>query len=118
VRALITELDIDVLGRSAEMMGADLSKQAELRAATNRYPDGLPADVQQRLARRYADVFRSFLTYDVARVTLWGLTDATSWLNNFPIRGRVNHPLLWDRQRREKPALHAILEVLEAARSR
>jgi hypothetical protein len=37
------------------MWGADLAKKARIRAATNVYPDGLPAAVQQQLARRYAD---------------------------------------------------------------
>jgi endo-1,4-beta-xylanase len=45
-------------------------------------------------------------------VTFWGVTDATSWLDNFPIPGRVNYPLLWDRNGREKPAFEAVAEVL------
>ena len=71
-----------------------------------------PAAVQEKLARRYADVFTLFLKHDVGRVTFWGVTDATSWLDNFPIPGRVNYPLLWDRDGREKPAFEAVAEVL------
>jgi endo-1,4-beta-xylanase len=74
----------------------------------------LPDDVQQQLARRYADVFRVFLNHRdaVTRVTFWGLSDADSWLN----RGRMNYPLLWDRQRRPKPAFDAVVEALRNAR--
>ena len=111
-KALVTELDMDVLPRDPDMWGADLSKKAKIRAATNVYPDGLPAAVQQQLARRYADVFTLFLKHDVGRVTFWGVTDATSWLDDFPIPGRVNYPLLWDRDGREKPAFEAVAEVL------
>jgi endo-1,4-beta-xylanase len=111
-KALITELDMDVLPRDPDMWGADLAKKAKIRAATNVYPDGLPAEVQQKLARRYADVFTLFLKHGVERVTFWGVTDATSWLHNFPIPGRVNYPLLWDRDGREKPAFEAVAEVL------
>lgn len=111
-RALVTELDVDVLPRDPEMWGADLSKKARIRAATNVYPDGLPPAVQEQLARRYADLFRLFLRHDVGRVTFWGVTDATSWLHDFPIPGRVNYPLLWDRDGREKPAFAAVVEVL------
>ncbi len=111
-RALITELDIDVLPRDPDMWGADLSKQSKIRAATNIYPNGLPAAMQERLARRYADLFTLFLKHDVGRVTFWGVTDATSWLHNFPIPGRVNYPLLWDRDGREKPAFEAVAGVL------
>ncbi len=109
---LITELDIDVLPRDPDMWGADLAKKAKIRAATNVYPDGLPDAVQQGLARRYADVFTLFLKHRVGRVTLWGVTDATTWLHDFPIPGRVNYPLLWDRDGREKPAFDAVAEVL------
>ena len=111
-RALVTELDVDVLPRDPEMWGADLSQDARIRAATNVYPDGLPPAVQEQLARRYADLFKLFLRHDVGRVTFWGVTDATSWLHDFPIPGRVNHPLLWDRDGREKPAFAAVVEVL------
>ena len=109
---LITELDMDVLPRDPDMWGADLAKKATIRAATNVYPDGLPPAVQEKLARRYADVFTLFLKHGVGRVTFWGVTDATSWLDNFPIPGRVNYPLLWDRDGREKPAFEAVAEVL------
>jgi endo-1,4-beta-xylanase len=111
----ITELDIDVLPRDPDMWGADLSKQQKIHAATNIYPDGLPEAKQQALARRYADVFRLFLKHDAARVTFWGLSDASSWLNNFPIPRRVNYPLLWGRDGREKPAFDAVVEVLRTA---
>jgi endo-1,4-beta-xylanase len=109
---LITELDMDVLPRDPDMWGADLTKKATIRAATNVYPDGLPAAGQEQLARRYADVFRLFLKHGVGRVTFWGVTDANSWLNNFPIPGRVNYPLLWGRDGREKPAFEAVAQVL------
>ena len=111
-RALITELDMDVLPRDPDMWGADLAKKQKIRAATNVYPGALPAEVQQRLARRYADVFALFLKHDVGRVTFWGVTDAHTWLDDFPIPGRVNHPLLWDREGREKPAFAAVAEAL------
>ncbi len=109
---LITELDMDVLPRDPDQWGADLAKKARIRAATNVYPDGLPPAVQERLARRYADCFALFLKHGVGRVTFWGVTDATTWLHDFPIPGRVNYPLLWDRDGREKPAFDAVVEVL------
>ncbi len=40
------------------------------------------------------------------------MTDADSWLHDFPIPGRVNYPLLWDKDGREKPAFDAVVEVL------
>ena len=111
----ITELDIDVLPRDPGMYGADLDARTKFRAETNVYRDGLPAAGQQALADRYAGMFRLFLKHSdtVARVTFWGITDRTSWLNNFPVPGRVNHPLLWDRNGEPKPAFHAVVNVLQ-----
>ena len=114
MRVMLTELDVDVLPRDPDMWGADLAKKRKPRAATNVYAAGLPADKQAELARRYADVFALVLRRgaEVPRVTLWGLTDADSWLHDFPIPGRVNHPLLWDRAGRPKPAFDAVIGVL------
>ena len=118
VNVMLTELDIDVLPRDPEMWGADLSKKATIRQATNIYPDRLPHDQQKQLARRYAGIFELVLLQGplVSRVTLWGVTDAQSWLHDFPVPGRVNYPLLWDREARPKPAFGAVVQTLEAFR--
>jgi endo-1,4-beta-xylanase len=77
------------------------------------YKAGLPEAVAKQQAERYAELFRVFLKHrdTVTRVTFWGVTDATSWLNNFPIRGRTNYALLFDRAGKPKPAFDAVLGV-------
>jgi endo-1,4-beta-xylanase len=114
VKVLITELDVDVLPRDPAMYGADLEKKAKFKAETNLYPDALPKDRQDALARRYADIFALFLKHQdkIARVTFGGVHDGQTWLHNFPIPGRVNHPLLFDRKGQPKPALDAVAAVL------
>ena len=47
----------------------------------------------------------------IDRVTFWGAYDALSWKNGYPIPGRTNYPLLFDRARRPKPAYDAVLAV-------
>lgn len=76
----------------------------------NLYADGFPEELQKRQAQRYADLFRLFKEYSevIDRVTFWGLTDRTSWKNNFPVRGRTDHPLLFDRNGDYKPAFWAV----------
>ena len=105
LKVMYSELDINLLPNTPR--GAD-------PATANPYANGLPDDIQQQLARRYADVFGVFLKHRdaVTRVTFWGLTDADSWLN----RGRANYPLLWDRQRQPKPAFAAVVEALRNAK--
>ena len=110
LKVMITEMDVDPLPRR-KGGGADIS--ATEREGLDPYKDGLPADVQRKLADRYRDLFAIFAKYPVTRVTLWGVDDGTSWLNGFPVRGRTNHPLLWDRQLQPKPALTAVIESLQ-----
>jgi len=102
---MITELDVNLLPPA----GAPARGQAP-SAESNPYASGLPDDVQQALARYYAEAFRVLLKHrdGIGRVTFWGVSDADSWLN----RGRVNHPLLWDRQRRPKAAFDRVVAVL------
>jgi endo-1,4-beta-xylanase len=110
VKVMITELDVDVLPRKD---GADLS-DAE-KSGANPYKDGIPDHVLQQQARRYADLFRVFKKHRdvITRVTLWGVDDGQSWLNDYPVKGRKNYPLLFDRQLQAKPALQAVVDVLK-----
>ena len=110
---MITELDVDPLPRPEELIGAEVSKRIVLTPELDPYAEGLPERMQQRLAQRYRDIFSIFAKYPaVRRVTFWGVTDADTWLNNWPAPGRTNHPLLWDRQGRPKPAFDAVAEAL------
>jgi endo-1,4-beta-xylanase len=112
VKVMITEMDIDVLPRSRGF-GADIT--ATEKQAGNPYKAGLPDELQRKLADRYGALFAMFKRYpQVTRVTLWGVSDGDTWLNNFPVRGRTNHPLLWDRQLRPKPAFKAVIEALQS----
>jgi endo-1,4-beta-xylanase len=47
-------------------------------------------------------------------VTFWGLHDGISWKNDFPIGGRTNYPLLFDRNLAPKPAYDRLLELARA----
>jgi endo-1,4-beta-xylanase len=117
VKVMITELDIDVLPPAMQYRGADISANAELQPKLNPYTKGLPDSVQQKLAQRYADLFGAFLKHRavLSRVTFWGVTDASSWLNNWPVRGRTNYPLLFDRDGRPKPAFDAVIKAARGA---
>lgn len=110
-KVMITELDVDVLPRTTS--GADLVSVEE---GPNPYPNGLPDEVQGRLAERYRDIFTAILKPEgVTMITFWGPDDAHSWLNDFPVKRRTNYPLLFDRQTQPKPAFDAVLEVLKRA---
>jgi endo-1,4-beta-xylanase len=115
VKAMITELDVDVLPAPDGWGNADIMRQHAANPAMNPFVNGLPEQMQKRQAARYAELFAMYLRNrdKIARVTLWGLNDGDSWLNGFPVRGRTNHALLWDRENNPKPAYFAILSEPE-----
>ncbi|PYS66863.1 MAG: 1,4-beta-xylanase [Acidobacteria bacterium] len=116
IKVNITELDVDVLPRVDENAGRNIKLTPELQPKLNPYSAGLPESVSDEQARKYAELFEVYLKHcDVIdRVTFWGVTDGDTWLNNFPVRGRTNYPLLFDRQGKAKTALEAVLNSRSA----
>ncbi|MEA1786220.1 endo-1,4-beta-xylanase [Arenibacter sp. GZD96] len=113
VKVLVTELDITVLPNPWDLQGAEISQNFEGSPFMNPYPDQLPDSVQVQLAKRYQDIFQLFLKHrdKIDRVTFWGIHDGSSWLNGWPIRGRTNYPLLFDRSYRPKMAYDSIMAL-------
>ncbi|MGC4235497.1 MAG: endo-1,4-beta-xylanase [Niabella sp.] len=111
VKVAFTELDIEVLPRN--FTGAEVSQRMKADAASNPYVNGLPDSVQQQLADDYAALFKLFLKHKdkIARVTFWGVHDGQSWLNGWPVPGRTNYPLLFDRQGKPKPAFYSVIHT-------
>ena len=112
VKVAITELDIDVLP-SAWGQTADVSLNVQQNAKLNPYASGLPDAEKEALAKRYADLFAVYWKHRdvISRVTLWGVTDGDSWLNNWPVKGRSSYPLLFDRDGKPKAAFDAVLKT-------
>jgi endo-1,4-beta-xylanase len=111
IDVMFTELDLGVLRNPWDNATADVSATAKGDSAMNPYARGLPDSVQQKQAKAYADLFKLFLKYrkNVSRVTFWGVDDGQSWLNDWPIRGRTNYPLLFDRNFQPKPAFDRVI---------
>ncbi|HEY2157103.1 MAG TPA: endo-1,4-beta-xylanase, partial [Isosphaeraceae bacterium] len=116
IKVVVSELDIDVVPRSR--WWADNGKHRDELATYNPYKDGLPEEIARKQAEQYAALFRLFVEYSdlIERVSFWNLHDGESWLNDFPWH-RDNHPLLFDRHRRPKPAFAAVYATLRAPRS-
>ena len=116
VSVSFTELDISVLPNPWEMVGAEVTQnfsKFEGDPKMNPYPNGLPDAVQEKLAKRYQDIFNLFVKHSdkINRVTFWGVMDKHSWLNDWPIKGRTNYPLLFDRDYQPKVAYERLLGV-------
>jgi len=114
----ITELDVDVLPRTTKP-GADYAVDVPVTPQLNPYVDRLPDAIQLALANRYAELFQVYRKHRdaIERVTFWGVADGDSWLNNWPMKGRTNYPLLFDRYGRGKPALAAVINTSSLSNS-
>ena len=112
VKVHITELDVDVLPRTTKP-GADYAVDIPVTPQLNPYVDRLPDTMQAALAKRYAELFKVYVKHRdaIERVTFWGVADGDSWLNNWPMKGRTNYPLLFDRLGQPKPALEAVMST-------
>ena len=113
IKVMFTELDLGVLPHPGDIQGADVNQRAAATPAMNPYANGLPDSMQAKITKGYEDLFRLFLKYKdkVSRITFWGVNDGQSWLNNWPIRGRTNYPLLFDRDFKPKPAYYKVIAL-------
>jgi endo-1,4-beta-xylanase len=112
VKVMITELDITILPWPEQRVSADIALSAEYKAEMNPYPEGMPDSAAVALHNRYTGFFDLFLKHHdkISRVTIWGVHDAQSWRNNWPIRGRTDYALIFDRQYQPKPIVQYVID--------
>ena len=105
------------LGLKVQITELDISIYAWEKNSRQRRPDEIDAftrDFDQRQAAQYKMVFSVFRE-SAARsasptpgpltgVTFWNITDRHTWLDNYPVPGRKNYPLLFDTNGQPKKA--------------
>tara|TARA_R110001606_G_scaffold65695_4_gene151749 strand:- start:2588 stop:3718 length:1131 start_codon:yes stop_codon:yes gene_type:complete len=114
IKVAITELDVSVIPMPWDFSGADVNVKFESGDPTmNPYPEKLPDSIQVKLAERYEAIFKLFLKHEdkISRVTFWGVNDGDSWKNDWPINGRTNYPLLFDRNNEKKKAYYSVFNL-------
>jgi endo-1,4-beta-xylanase len=89
----ITELDVSVYD-------SDSDPQSDYT--------GILAQQQTAAYKGFFDVFRIFRDA-ITGITFWGLADDYTWLDNFPVKGRKNYPLLFDVNLDPKPAYFEVI---------
>ncbi|MDR0349685.1 MAG: endo-1,4-beta-xylanase [Tannerella sp.] len=114
VKVMITELDVSALPSPRGNTGANIADTEAYRQEMNPYTSGLSDAMSSAWNRRMGELFELFIENSdkIARVTTWGVTDGDSWKNNFPMPGRTDYPLLFDRQYRAKPVVKEISNKL------
>lgn len=115
VKVMITEFDLSALPSPRRNIGANISEVEAYRQEVNPYPDGLPDSVYTTWNDRMMGFFDLFLRNSdpISRVTLWGVSDGNSWKNDFPMRGRTDYALLFDRNYQPKPIVDDIIQAAQ-----
>ena len=113
VKVMVTEMDVSALP-SAWGLTAEITTRHDYDEKYNPWKGGtLPDEIQKKLADRYEAFFNVLLRHSdvVDRVTLWGVEDGGSWLNDFPMRGRTDFPLFFGRDGQMKPCAKRAAEA-------
>ena len=113
VNVMVTELDLSILPLARRETSAEISTSIEYQQQFNPYTEGVPEEKMQEWTIRMFDFFKLFLKYEdkITRVTMWGVSDGGSWKNDFPVRGRTDYPLLFDRNHQPKPIVEKIINL-------
>jgi endo-1,4-beta-xylanase len=98
----ITELDISVYPkeheareRKEEDHDTAFSKEKELK--------------QMEVYKTCFELFRKYKKY-ISGITFWNISDRNSWLDNFPVKGRKDYPLLFDKGLAPKKAFWEVVK--------
>lgn len=110
VKVMITEWDMSVL--PTVNSGANVADTVSFNNVLNPYPMELPDSAATVWNERMGAFFRLFEKHSdiISRVTVWGLSDGDSWRNDWPIKGRKDYPVLFDRNYQPKPFVQQMLK--------
>lgn len=109
VKVMVTEWDMSALPTVKQ--SANISDTVAYQKMLNPYPEILPDSVSKAWNNRMKQFFGLFEKHAdvISRVTAWGVSDSDSWKNDFPVKGRHDYPLLFDRNYQPKPFVKEIM---------
>ena len=115
VKVMMTELDMNMLPTPDNFSGAEISQNFEYQEKYNPYKNGLTPEAEKLFEQRYLELFKIYYRHrhQISRITFWGVSDGTSWLNDFPVRGRTNYPLMFGRDYKIKPVAGKIIDLFK-----
>lgn len=110
VNVMITELDMTAL--PSPVRGANVGDRVAYAKRMNPFTEGLPADVDKKWNDRMAELFNIYLRHAdvISRITFWGTEDGMSWRNGWPMPGRTDYALPFDREYKLKPFMKQIMD--------
>jgi endo-1,4-beta-xylanase len=102
VKLHVTELDISVYSKEHD------ARERQAADGDTRFTE----EREQRQLQVYKMSFELFRKYRnaISSVTFWNISDRNSWLDNFPVRGRKDYPLLFDKDLKPKKAYREVVQ--------
>lgn len=103
------------LGLQVQVTELDVSVYPKEHSRRERKPEDADANYTAEREAKQADMykmlFRVFRNYKnvLTGVTFWNISDRTSWLDNFPVPGRKDYPLLFDKELKPKKAFTEVV---------
>ncbi len=97
----VTELDVSVYPKEHERREKKVTDTSEFTA-----------EMDAKQAAHYKMLFDIFRKHKntITNVTFWNVSDKSSWLDNFPIPGRKDYPLLFDQSYQPKKAFWSVVK--------
>ncbi|HZJ61855.1 MAG TPA: endo-1,4-beta-xylanase [Chitinophagaceae bacterium] len=96
------------LGLKIQVTELDISVYPKEHNARERKPEdadtAFNAEKENKQIQEYKMCFELFRKYRkvISGVTFWNVSDRHTWLDNFPVRGRKDYPLLFDKDLKPK----------------
>jgi len=104
------------LGVQVQITELDLSVYPKEHTRRERRPEdansAYTAELEQRQSDEYKMLFNVFRKYKgtLTGVTFWNVSDRYTWLDNFPVQGRKDYPLLFDKDMKPKKAFWEVVK--------
>jgi endo-1,4-beta-xylanase len=108
--------DFSGLGLTMQVTELDISVYPKEHNARDRKPEDsdtvFSAEKELKQIEVYKTCFELFKKYrgNISSVTFWNISDRSSWLDNFPVRGRKDYPLLFDAQLKPKKVYWEVIK--------
>jgi endo-1,4-beta-xylanase len=101
LKVQITELDVSIYPWEKEKRSLRPGETGEFTP-----------EAEQKQMAKYAEVFKIFRDYKnvISGVTFWNVSDRYSWLDEYPVAGRKNYPLLFDQNDQPKKAYWSVVK--------
>lgn len=107
--------DFSKLGLNIQITELDISVYPKEHSARERTAGDAQTELTPEKEKEQAEVYKMcfglFRKYksSITSVTFWNISDRHSWLDNFPVRGRKDYPLLFDKNLKPKAAFREVV---------